>query len=77
MYLKRDKKSKKIHYGISLRNFPAEERVKVNSIKEIEYELRMNPFVYKNKYTDRVLKYIQGQLYPQNIKLNNHYPQIN
>ena len=64
MYLKIDKKVKNFHYGISLRDFTTEEHVKVNSIQEIEYELRKNSFVYENKYTDRILKYIQSQLHP-------------
>lgn len=64
MYLKIHKKDKKFHYGISLRDFPTEGHIKVNSIQEIEYELRKNLFVYENKYTDRILKHIQCQLYP-------------
>ncbi len=63
MYLKIDKKDKNFHYGICLIGLPREGFTKVTSIHEIEHELRKNSFVYE-KNTDKILKYIQGQLYP-------------
>jgi hypothetical protein len=63
MYLKLDKKNKSFHYGVCLIDLPTEGYVKVTSVQEIEYELRNHSFVYE-KNTNKILRYIQTQLYP-------------
>lgn len=62
MFLKIDEKDKSFHYGISLRYYEMKGYVKVNSIQEIEHELRKNKFVYE-KNTEKILRYIQTKLH--------------
>ena len=63
MYFDADNRNKKYFLGVCLSDFPRNGFVKVSSVQEIEYELRKHPFVYE-KNTEKILKYIQDQLYP-------------
>lgn len=63
MYIKLDPKNKNYFLGVCLKDDPFEGSLKVTSIQEIEYELRKHNFVYE-KNTEKILKYIQNQLYP-------------
>ncbi|OCB77941.1 hypothetical protein [Flavobacterium crassostreae] len=62
-YIDIDKNNKGYHFGINLNDNPLKGFVKVNSIQEIEFELRKHDFIYR-KNTSKILKYIQTQLYP-------------
>lgn len=63
MYIRLDQKNKNYFFGVCLKDDPFEDAVKVTSIQGIERELRKHNFVYE-KNTEKILRYIQNQLYP-------------
>lgn len=63
MYIRLEQKNKNYFFGVCLKDNPFKGSVKVTSIQEIEYELRKHNFVYE-KNTEKILRYIQNQLYP-------------
>ena len=58
----RDENGYKYFYGISISDYEDEGFVKLNSLYDLQFELRKNEFVFDSPHWEKRARYIQGYL---------------